>query len=131
MIVLPARRRVSRVHSGLAYMAEAGRERLDARHELLESVNDQLEKILTFQAYLNAHGMYETIRFVLRLSLRNHELIETIEANAPLHWADAIRRRTQWFPGTRACTLTASHHTFVRLFGCRPRWPSRRICGVC
>lgn len=70
------------VHSGLANMAEAGKERPDARHELLDSVNDQLETIPTFQACLNAHGMYETMRFVLRLSPRNHELMETIEANA-------------------------------------------------
>jgi len=32
----------------------------------------------TFAASLNAHGMYETMRFVLRLSPRNHELMDTL-----------------------------------------------------
>jgi hypothetical protein len=32
----------------------------------------------TFEAALNAHGMYETMRFVLRLSPRNHELVGSI-----------------------------------------------------
>jgi hypothetical protein len=56
--------------------------RPEAQHELLDSMNDQYETIPTFEACLNAHGMYETMRFVLRLSPRNHELMETIEANA-------------------------------------------------
>ncbi len=33
----------------------------------------------TFEASLNAHGMYETMRFVLRLSPRNHELMDSIQ----------------------------------------------------
>lgn len=32
----------------------------------------------SFEASLNAHGMYETLRFVLRLSPRNHELMNSI-----------------------------------------------------
>lgn len=32
----------------------------------------------TFAASLNAHGMYETMRFVLRLSPRNHELMDAL-----------------------------------------------------
>ncbi|MCP3732288.1 hypothetical protein M9978_17855 [Sphingomonas sp. MG17] len=32
-----------------------------------------------FNAALNVHGKYETMRFVLSLSPRNHELIEGIE----------------------------------------------------
>lgn len=53
----------------------------DARRDLLESINDQYETIPTFEASLNAHGMYETMRFVLRLSPRNHELMKPIEAD--------------------------------------------------
>jgi hypothetical protein len=63
-------------------MSEELKETPDAQHELLDSINDQHETIPTFEACLNAHGMYETMRFVLRLSPRNHELMEMIEANA-------------------------------------------------
>jgi len=56
---------------------------LDLQHELLDSINDEQEETTpTFKSCLNAHGMYETMRFVLRLSPRNHELMEMIEANA-------------------------------------------------
>jgi hypothetical protein len=34
----------------------------------------------TFEACLNAHGMYETMRFVLRLSPVNHGLLEDVDA---------------------------------------------------
>ncbi|WP_282602409.1 hypothetical protein [Paracoccus sp. PARArs4] len=50
-------------------------------HERLASANDGFEAGPTFNACLNAHGMYETMRFVLRLSPRNHELMERIESN--------------------------------------------------
>lgn len=50
-------------------------------HDRLASVNDECEAGPTFNACLNAHGMYETMRFVLRLSPRNHELMEMIESN--------------------------------------------------
>ncbi|MFG1379351.1 hypothetical protein [Xanthobacter autotrophicus] len=36
--------------------------------------------IPTFEASLNAHGMYETMRFVLRLSPRNHALMGSISS---------------------------------------------------
>jgi hypothetical protein len=49
-------------------------------HELLDSINDH-DTAPTFEACINAHGMYETMRFVLRLSPRNHELMELIEAD--------------------------------------------------
>lgn len=48
------------------------------RHNLLDSVADKGEASPIFGADLNVHGMYETMRFVLRLSPRNHELIEHI-----------------------------------------------------
>lgn len=35
-------------------------------------------EVPSFEASLNAHGMYETMRFVLRLSPRNHELVDSI-----------------------------------------------------
>ncbi len=63
-------------------MAKPQKESPHAQHELLDSVNDGYETIPTFEACLNAHGMYETMRFVLRLSPRNHELMEVIEGNA-------------------------------------------------
>ena len=47
--------------------------------ELLNSINDNYEITSTLKSCLNAHGMYETMRFVLRLSPRNHELMEVIE----------------------------------------------------
>jgi len=34
----------------------------------------------SFEASLNAHGMYETMRFVLRLSPRNHELVDAMSS---------------------------------------------------
>ncbi len=49
------------------------------QHELLASVNDMHATIPTFEACLDAHGMYETMRFVLRLSPLNHDLMNMIE----------------------------------------------------
>jgi len=63
-------------------MPESSRDALELQHELLESINDEHETTPTFKSCLNAHGMYETMRFVLRLSPRNHELMDMIEANA-------------------------------------------------
>jgi hypothetical protein len=63
-------------------MTRRRKQNFDAQHELLDSINDQYETIPTFEACLNAHGMYETMRFVLRLSPRNHELMSIVEANA-------------------------------------------------
>ena len=51
----------------------------DTQHALLDPLGDNRETIPSFEACLNAHGMYETMRFVLRLSPRNHELMSTIE----------------------------------------------------
>lgn len=51
---------------------------INPQPELLNPVDDFPETVPTFKASLNAHGMYETMRFVLRLSLRNHELIDSI-----------------------------------------------------
>lgn len=48
------------------------------RHDLLDSAGDSGGASPTFGANLNVHGMYETMRFVLRLSPHNHELIEDI-----------------------------------------------------
>jgi hypothetical protein len=50
----------------------------ELKHELIASVNDEYEFGPTFNACMNAHGMYETMRFVLRLSPRNHELVGEI-----------------------------------------------------
>ncbi|MDH0113118.1 hypothetical protein N7379_01390 [Rhizobium pusense] len=51
------------------------------RHELLDSNADKRELTPAFAACLNAHGMYETMRFVLRLSPLNHSLIEQFETD--------------------------------------------------
>ena len=51
---------------------------IDPQPELLNPADEYLETAPTFEASLNAHGMYETIRFVLRLSPRNHELVDSI-----------------------------------------------------
>ncbi|MHB8304270.1 MAG: hypothetical protein ACYDC6_15885 [Acidobacteriaceae bacterium] len=53
----------------------------DLRHDLLDSIDDGPEAAPTFASNLNVHGMYETMRFVLRLSPRNHELMEMIPMN--------------------------------------------------
>ena len=49
-------------------------------HDSLASVDEDFEAGPTFNACVNAHGMYETMKFVLRLSPRNHELMEMIES---------------------------------------------------
>ena len=54
----------------------------DIKSELLNSINDFVEVEPTFDACLDAHGKYETMRFVLRLSPRNHELMDQIEQKA-------------------------------------------------
>lgn len=62
----------------------------DLNPDLIDPQGDQYRIPLTFAATLKAHGSYETTRFVLRLSPRNHELMEKIEANAfgegPIPW---------------------------------------------
>lgn len=50
----------------------------DPQMDLLNSVNEPLETLPAFEASFNAQGMYETMRFVLRLSPRNHELIDSL-----------------------------------------------------
>lgn len=63
-------------------MSEFSRTAFEFQHDLLDSTNDEHETMPTFESCLNAHGMYETMRFVLRLSPRNHELMDMIEENA-------------------------------------------------
>lgn len=62
----------------------------DLKPDLIDPQGDQYRIPLTFAATLKAHGSYETTRFVLRLSPRNHELMEQVEAGAfgegPIPW---------------------------------------------
>lgn len=62
-------------------MTEISATKFGLDHDCLASANDDCEAGPTFNACLNAHGMYETMRFVLRLSPRNHALMEIIESN--------------------------------------------------
>jgi len=52
----------------------------EPKHELLDSVSEFSGDGTVFNAALNVHGMYETMKFVLRLSPRNHELVDEITA---------------------------------------------------
>ena len=61
-------------------MPESSRDPLKLQRDLLDSINDRDDTEPTFASCLNAHGMYETMRFVLRLSPRNHELMDNLEA---------------------------------------------------
>ncbi|MEP4974591.1 hypothetical protein [Parvibaculum sp.] len=47
---------------------------------LLESLANFAEPPPDFNACLNAQGMYETMRFVLRLSPRNHDLVDSLSS---------------------------------------------------
>jgi hypothetical protein len=62
-------------------MSESSRHFSDLRRDLLDSIDDGTEAAPTFASNLNVHGMYETMRFLLRLSPRNHELMEMISVN--------------------------------------------------
>ena len=46
-------------------------------HAFEESIEITDFEVPSFEASLNAHGMYETMRFVLRLSPRNHKLMDS------------------------------------------------------
>jgi hypothetical protein len=59
-------------------MSESFHTSSNLHHELLDSVDESLKADPTFASNLNVHGMYETMRFVLRLSPRNHELLEMV-----------------------------------------------------
>ncbi|MBU6394114.1 MAG: hypothetical protein KGQ75_06055 [Sphingomonadales bacterium] len=48
-------------------------------HALIDPLHDVMHADPSFDAALNVHGKYETMRFVLRLSPRNHELLKGIE----------------------------------------------------
>ena len=50
-------------------------------HDRLAAANDDYEAGPTFNACLNVHGTSETMRFGLRLSPRNHLLMENIGSN--------------------------------------------------
>lgn len=62
-------------------MTEKSTTKFALDHDRLASAADDYGSGPTFNACLNAHGMYETMRFVLRLSPRNHELMEMVESN--------------------------------------------------
>jgi hypothetical protein len=59
-------------------MADSFNTSSNLRHELLDSFDESLKAEPTFASNMNVHGMYETMRFVLRLSPRNHELLEMV-----------------------------------------------------
>lgn len=71
-------------------MTDGGRKFADLRHDLLDPQADRYEVPLTFAATLRGHGSYETTRFVLRLSPKNHELMDKLEVSAygdgPIPW---------------------------------------------
>lgn len=58
------------------------------KQELLNSADDYPEARPTFEESLDAHGKYETMRFVLSLSLRNHELMDSV--NFGIHSVEEI-----------------------------------------
>jgi hypothetical protein len=62
----------------------------DSQHDSPNPQADKFEVPLSFAATTKYHGVYETTRFVLRLSPLNHEYMEKIEANAfgdgPVPW---------------------------------------------
>ncbi len=59
---------------------------INPQQELLNPADGYPDTVPTFEASLNAHGMYETMRFVLRLSPRNHELVDSITLGVhPVH----------------------------------------------
>jgi hypothetical protein len=62
----------------------------EPQDDLPNPKTNQFEVPLTFAATTKYHGVYETTRFVLRLSPHNHEYMEKIEANAfddgPVPW---------------------------------------------
>ena len=51
---------------------------ISPQKELMNPIDSSSETSPTFEASFNAHGKYETMRFVLRLSPRNHELVDSI-----------------------------------------------------
>jgi hypothetical protein len=59
-------------------MSESFNTSSNLRHDLLDSFDESLKAEPTFASNLNVHGMYETMRFILRLSPRNHELLEMV-----------------------------------------------------
>ena len=61
--------------------------------ELLTPLGDFLPENLSFEATLNAHGLYTTEEFVLRLSPRVHELVDAITRGetAGYERADLVR----------------------------------------
>jgi|GEM_PF-590141 len=52
---------------------------INPQQELLNPADEHHETFPTFESCLKAHGKYETMRFVLRLSPRNHELIDSLK----------------------------------------------------
>lgn len=57
-------------------------------HTLTDPTRDVASADPTFEAALDVHGKYETMRFVLSLSPKNHELLEKIETG--LYRMDAM-----------------------------------------
>lgn len=63
------------------------------RPDLLDSVTDGAEVPTTFAACLNAHGLYNSMQFVLRLSPKVHRLV--LEATSPTNWTGQSSVDTQ------------------------------------
>ncbi|WP_139253261.1 hypothetical protein [Burkholderia ubonensis] len=59
-------------------------------HAFLDPGEDAFGGSINFSAALNVHGVYETMKFVLRLSPRNHELVDSITTG--VHAAGDISR---------------------------------------
>ena len=70
--------------------------------ELGSATNDDLNPV-TFAASLNAHGKYETMRFVLSLSPINHSFLDSIETE--------IRPAQDFSPETLKAYSTYVHET--------------------
>jgi hypothetical protein len=50
------------------------------QNEFLDPDKDVFEGSVNYRAALDVHGVYETMKFVLRLSPRNHELVDSVES---------------------------------------------------
>lgn len=101
-------------------------------HQLLDPIED-IGSAVNFNSVLNVHGMYETMKFVLRLSPRNHELVdsittgvqtmENISSEALQAYSTYLHETVHWWQhvGTTSglvyslCYLAQSHSSMAQL----------------
>ncbi len=74
-------------------------ERLKPNPDLMNPPQSVLEAPATFAACLNAHGLYNTLQFALRLSPKIHQLLDAVASEIVVPEVNRRSRATNVWAG--------------------------------